>query len=116
MKCSRKEFIRSGFISFGRELLATAAGGGEPTDVADADAGPIVIDQRRCLARVSGCFACIDHCPSEAIDLSRGGLSVDGERCNRCGLCASVCPLLPPAITITRDDSHHPSPSKGGRV
>ncbi len=53
-----------------------------PRQVAVVD--PAVCDQ---------CGLCLPLCPPEAIHLSRGGLSVDRERCTGCLKCVAPCPV-----------------------
>lgn len=38
------------------------------------------------------CLKCLEVCPTEAIILKNGLLSVDQESCNECGLCVEACP------------------------
>ena len=40
----------------------------------------------------TGCDACVEICPMEAISRNDDGLTVDRERCIGCGLCVSHCP------------------------
>lgn len=41
----------------------------------------------------SGCSACVDACPVEAISMIDGKASVDDEKCIDCGACVGECPL-----------------------
>lgn len=98
---SRKEFIRRGIASFGKDLLQAARYG----DVAGGLAGEVachgrmVLDNSRCLAQRGGCFACLDRCPREALSISPGvGIRVNEEECDGCGECGGACPLDPPAL------------------
>lgn len=105
MNCSRKEFLTGGLVSFGRDLVATMAGTASgPQSDQPRHFGRVAIDQKRCLAAFSGCFTCIDHCPTEAIQLGREGLSVVDSLCDACGQCAAVCPITPAAITLISTD------------
>ena len=57
------------------------------------------LDNSRCLAQKGSCFACIDHCPKEAVNIALGlGIVVDPELCDGCGECAAVCPVDPKII------------------
>ena len=55
-----------------------------------------ICDKERC----TGCFACQNICPSNAIELKEdeGGClyPVISEKCTECGLCRKVCPSLNP--------------------
>ncbi|MDH4162522.1 MAG: 4Fe-4S binding protein [Nitrospirota bacterium] len=46
-----------------------------------------VVNQDRC----SGCGACADVCPTEAIDVLNGKATI-GLECMDCGACPRVCP------------------------
>lgn len=46
------------------------------------------IDQVLC----TGCGACVEACPTEAISLSEGKAQVDDEKCVDCGACVDECP------------------------
>ncbi len=48
----------------------------------------------RTRARAATCRACVDVCPSEALDLSgpRDSVAAQLSRCIECGLCQAVCP------------------------
>lgn len=65
------------------------------------------IDHERC----TGCGACMQACPNEAIEIHDGFARVLAERCTECGACVEVCPqgamlLLPepgsPGLSIAR--------------
>jgi len=49
---------------------------------------PAVIDKEKC----TGCGACIDECPSEAISLQDDKAVVDEDACVDCGVCVDACP------------------------
>lgn len=38
------------------------------------------------------CYRCMEVCPTDAIDVQANSVSLDGDLCRKCGLCASVCP------------------------
>ena len=40
----------------------------------------------------TGCGACVEICPTEAISLHDGKARVDGDKCVDCGVCESECP------------------------
>lgn len=50
----------------------------------------------KCLSKIysnkSKCKGCIEICPNDAIDWSRGKLKFDENLCSKCGLCKSICP------------------------
>lgn len=59
------------------------------------------LDNSRCLAQKGGCFACIDHCPKEAVNIALGvGIAIDADLCDGCGECALVCPTSPNVIAM----------------
>ncbi len=48
-----------------------------------------IIDSEKC----TGCGACTDVCPLDAIELSDDGVAVvDGDTCGDCGACVDECP------------------------
>lgn len=54
-----------------------------------------VVDKEKC----TGCGACIDACPLEAIEMQDDGLAhIDESTCGDCGACVDVCPV--DAITM----------------
>lgn len=67
-------------------------------DLPEYNRGLPRLSGRQCQA---GCSACVDACPSEAIDLSdeSSNLTLDLGKCIACGDCMSVCPTG----TIERD-------------
>ncbi|AQQ09249.1 Ferredoxin [Sedimentisphaera cyanobacteriorum] len=51
---------------------------------------PAVIDKETC----TGCGACVDACPVEAISLDDNGKAeVDADACIDCGACVDECPV-----------------------
>ena len=46
------------------------------------------VDVERC----TGCGACVDVCPTEAISLGNGRAVIDASACTACGLCVQECP------------------------
>jgi Fe-S-cluster-containing hydrogenase component 2 len=53
-------------------------------------------------ARCTGCGACVEVCPVEAIALLEGRARVDEGLCNGCGACAGACPedAIQPVVTV----------------
>ena len=103
MTLTRKEFFREGARALGRTLLAPGrlvAPAPQPAAEVPA-AGPLVIDNRRCLAQRGGCFTCLERCPEEALAIEPGiGLRHDPQRCTSCGTCVASCPLTPAALRL----------------
>ena len=56
-----------------------------------------VLQPQACAA---GCDACVESCPTGALDVA-GGLSLDLGKCLFCGVCATTCPAG--ALTFSRD-------------
>lgn len=53
------------------------------------------LDTSRCLNQWhegANCTHCIRNCPTDAIQLNRGQISIEGSLCHGCGLCLSDCP------------------------
>jgi len=40
----------------------------------------------------TGCTACAEVCPVEAISFCEGKAQVDGDKCVDCGVCVGECP------------------------
>lgn len=49
---------------------------------------PAIIDKSKC----TGCGACVDECPSEAIAIQDDKAAVDVDACVDCGVCVDACP------------------------
>jgi ferredoxin len=47
------------------------------------------IDKNKC----TGCGACIDVCPVNAIAMKEGKAEIDMDKCIRCGKCHDICPV-----------------------
>lgn len=54
----------------------------------------VVINAETCI----GCGACIDTCPTEALEMKDDKAVVDEEKCVDCGACLDACPVE--AITL----------------
>ncbi len=50
---------------------------------------PAKIDADKC----TGCEACIESCPSEAIKMANGKAVIDNDLCVDCGVCVDECPV-----------------------
>jgi len=103
MTISRKEFICRGIFAFCQELAGSLTVGASDSIAGGRgeENGYLQLDNSRCLAQRGGCFACIDHCPQEAITIVLGrGIAIDGELCDGCGECAAVCPMNPKVIAM----------------
>ncbi len=77
---------------------------------------PVVLSERcvRDLSPFSSCEVCIDACPRLAWTLTKTGLDLDDDSCDRCGLCVSACPEKAVAIEcavkpLVTTASEHPS-------
>lgn len=47
-----------------------------------------VVDKEKC----SGCGACVDACPCDAIQLQGDFAVIDASKCEDCGVCVDECP------------------------
>ncbi|MGB2982862.1 MAG: 4Fe-4S binding protein, partial [Candidatus Bipolaricaulia bacterium] len=56
-----------------------------------------MVDPERC----TGCGACAEACPFDAIHVDEGVASVDGARCMGCGVCVANCPRQ--SLSLVRD-------------
>lgn len=65
-------------------------------DVSAARIGVARLDPEICLSYISSsCNICHTECPYEAIELDDSGNPlVVAERCNGCGVCENLCPVL----------------------
>ena len=43
--------------------------------------------------KCTGCEACVDACPAEAIKMADGKAVVDADACVDCGVCVDECPV-----------------------
>jgi len=60
----------------------------------------------------TGCQACADVCPTDALLMNDGELSLDERFCLYCGACMQVCPV-PEALVVKRHRVRH-APIKSG--
>lgn len=113
MNISRKDFFRKSLLSLGEAVFSVkdALKGkvDPPRDIPDAgDFTPLpqegqvaVAHNATCLAKNSGCFACIERCAPAAIKLIPGvGIRINAQLCNGCGACEYVCPVTPKAVRL----------------
>lgn len=113
MNISRKVFFRKSLLSLGEvvctindALKAPAATPMEISDTDDFDATPhndqvAVAYNETCLAKNSGCFACMERCEPGAIKLIPGvGIRINQQLCTGCGTCEYVCPVTPKAVRM----------------
>jgi len=49
---------------------------------------PAKVDEQKC----TGCEACVEECPSEAISMVNDKAVVDVDTCIDCGVCIDACP------------------------
>lgn len=115
MNISRKDFLKKSLFSLG-ETVGTAVGVLKTPRVADfapeeaehfvpaeREDMRAVADNRHCLAKNCGCFACSERCTVQAILVVMGeGVRIDETLCTGCGTCEYVCPVTPKAITVIR--------------
>ncbi len=50
---------------------------------------PAKVDASGC----TGCGACVDSCPSEAIEMQDGKAVIEADKCVDCGVCVDECPV-----------------------
>ncbi len=50
---------------------------------------PAKVDQEKC----TGCEACVDTCPVEAIAMNEEVAVIDEDICTDCGACVDGCPV-----------------------
>lgn len=72
-----------------RQKFRTAAYPKSPPNIADRFRGLPVLDDTKC---ENGCQQCADACPTDAISLATGKLSLDLGRCLFCTDCTQACP------------------------
>jgi ferredoxin len=116
MNISRKDFFKKSLLSLGEAVFTvkdalTAATAAAPMTIADSDDFvPAPQDNLMasahndtCLAKNSGCFACMERCETGAIKLIPGvGVRINQQLCTGCGSCEYVCPVTPKAITLIK--------------
>ncbi len=113
MNISRKDFFRKSLLSLGEAVCtisdALKAPAPLPMEIPDTDdfaATPredrfAAAHNETCLARNSGCFACMERCEEDAIKLIPGvGIRINPQFCTGCGTCHYVCPVTPKAVRM----------------
>jgi ferredoxin len=113
MNISRKDFFRKSLLSLGEALCSASnvlKSPAEPAiavpDMADFVPTPreefmAVAHNDFCLARNSGCFACMERCEPGAIKLIPGvGVRINPQLCTGCGSCEYICPVTPKAVRM----------------
>lgn len=113
MNISRKDFFRKSLMSLGEAVctISDALKAPAPLAMAVPDITDFVPAPRKelsaaahndtCLARNSGCFACMERCESGAIKLIPGvGVRINQQLCTGCGTCEYVCPVTPKGIRM----------------
>ena len=113
MNISRKDFFKKSLLSLGEAVFtvkdALKPADDVPMNIPDADnftAAPqdgrvAAAHNENCLAKNSGCFACMERCEAGAIKLIPGvGARINQQLCNGCGSCEYVCPVTPKAIRM----------------
>jgi len=113
MNISRKDFFKKSLFSFGEAVCSVSGvlnSSPEPDmalpDTAEFVSAPheeltAVACNDTCLARNSGCFACMERCEPGAIKLIPGvGIRINQQLCTGCGSCEYVCPVSPKAIRM----------------
>ena len=50
---------------------------------------PAVVDSEKC----TGCEACVDSCPVDAIEMKDDLAVIDADTCSDCGACVDACPV-----------------------
>ncbi len=124
MNISRKEFFRRSLMSLGEAVGTISDALKTPVvapmaivDTADYDASPCqdmvaVAFNENCLAKNSGCFACMERCEFDAIKLIPGvGIRINAYLCTGCGICEYVCPVTPKAVRMKIRTTTIPAPS-----
>jgi ferredoxin len=113
MNISRKDFFKKSLMSLGEAFCtindALKSPSELPMEIPDTDnfnSTPredqvAVAHNETCLAKNSGCFACMERCEPGAIKLIPGvGVRINQQLCTGCGTCEYVCPVTPKAITL----------------
>lgn len=60
-----------------------------------------VAHNEHCLAKNSGCFACVERCDASAIRLIPGvGIRINARLCTGCGTCEYICPVNSKAVVM----------------
>ena len=129
MNISRKEFFKKSLLSLGEAIGSISGVLKTPTEVpleipdtTDFDAAPheekvAVGHNELCLAKNSGCFACMERCDFNAIKLIPGvGIRINAYLCTGCGTCEYVCPVTPKAVRMQVRTTTIPAPSTDHRA
>src|ERR1700675_3135057 len=81
-----------------RQGYRTAAYPAEEPQLPPLFRGRPIFDREKC---ATGCMACVELCPSDAVHLTADGPRLDIGRCIFCGECAAACPQ--DVIRFTKD-------------
>lgn len=113
MNISRKEFFKKSLFSLGEAVCSISnalSSQPEPVmtvpDTTEFVSTPheeltAVAHNDTCLAKNSGCFACMERCAPGAIKLIPGvGIRINQQRCTGCSACEYVCPVTPKAVRM----------------
>lgn len=119
MNISRKEFFKKTLRSLGEAVFTVKDALQTPAEVTMnlPDCGGFVAAPQEgrvaaphnegCLAKNSGCFACVEHCETGAIKLIPGiGVRINLQLCNGCGSCEYICPVTPKAVRMMARQSN----------
>ena len=113
MNINRKEFFKKSLFSLGEAFCSVS--NALKTSVESAPRVPDTSDfisvsrnelvavayNDGCLAKNSGCFACVERCETSAIRLVPGiGIRINPLLCTGCSTCEYVCPVTPKAVKM----------------
>lgn len=120
MNISRKDFFKKSLLSLGEAVCSVSNALKPPPDTPSTtpDVSAFVPEPRsdrqaaahndHCLAKNSGCFACVEHCEVRAIRLIPGvGIRINVQLCTGCGTCQYVCPTTPKAVRMQPRSTPH---------
>ncbi len=113
MNISRKDFFKKSLFSLGEavcsvtnvlnsapEHVLSMPDSAHFVSVPHEDQTAVAYNET-CLAKYSGCFACMERCEPEAIKLIHGvGIRINPRLCDGCGTCEYVCPVTPKAVRM----------------
>lgn len=113
MNINRKDFFKKSLFSLGKAVCSASGVLKSPAETAITVPGmaglvsmsdeelSAVAHNETCLARSSGCFACMERCETKAIKLIPGvGIRINQQLCSGCGTCEYVCPANPKAVRM----------------